>query len=132
MEKEVQEAAERLGDCIRQDSAHLSFLEAHSVYGSDQELKELRAQYGELATIIREKQAAGEHFQEEIQAVQEIQQKIGQHPSTQAVLDAQKCLQDLFICCNEKMTEVLGINFADLAAAQQDCGDCGGCSGCGS
>lgn len=103
------------------------YVHAQTEYSSNDELKQLRAQYSELMLGFQRKQAAGTYTQEDIDEVRELQMKVNGHRVTQDVMIAQEDMQEILRACNEQISTVLGMNFAKIAG--MDCG-CGGSCDC--
>ncbi|AFG36374.1 YlbF family regulator [Spirochaeta africana] len=128
---EIREQAAGVAEAIQAAPESQRYIEAQSEYSGDPELIDLRNRYTDLIQDFQRKQTDGSYTQQDIDAVREVQMQVNGHRITQAVIGAQTELQDLLQACNQKMTAVLGMNFAQIArsASASSCG-CGGSCDC--
>ncbi|MFW5801433.1 MAG: YlbF family regulator [Spirochaeta sp.] len=130
IQAEVRDAISELVGAIRSTDASRTYIETQSEYSTNQELAQLRLRYAQMIQDFQRKQEDGDYTQEDIDAVREIQMQVNSHPAAQAVIEAKQQLQGLLRECNQSMSRILGMDFAQIAAVNSGCGCGDGCGSC--
>lgn len=89
---------------------------------SDEELNKMRAEFGKLRKHFMENQNNGNVTQEEINRLRELQTQINSHPTVRNLIDSQNQLIMILQHCNRRISEEIGLDFAQNSAPSSCCG----------
>lgn len=126
---QTQEAVKDFVEAVQSSNESQRYIAAQTEYSANPQLIELRGRYTDLIQGFQRKQADGSYTQQDIDDVREVQMQVNGHPAAQEVLTTQAGLQEFLQACNQQLSTVLGMNFAQIARSTASCG-CGGSCDC--
>jgi cell fate (sporulation/competence/biofilm development) regulator YlbF (YheA/YmcA/DUF963 family) len=122
MEARLQQAADRFLSILGSNPKVSFYREANDDFFNDSELAALRKRYNENLIIARKKQYDGTLTQEELDTIRALQAQVSNHPITQRFVQARAGVLDVLNECNSVISELLGFNYAQMAAPPANCG----------
>ncbi|MGB9686738.1 MAG: YlbF family regulator [Rectinema subterraneum] len=122
MEVRLQHAADRFVSILGRNPKVSAYREANDDFFSDPELAALRKRYNDNLIIARKKQYDGTLTQEELNTIRALQTQVSNHPITQRFVQARAEILDVLNECNSAISELLGFNYAQVAAPPANCG----------
>lgn len=122
MEVRLQQAADRFVSILRSNPKVSVYREANDDFLNDPELAALRKRYNENLIIARKKQYDGTLTQEELDTIRALQAQVSNHPITRRFVQARADVLDVLTECNSAISELLGFNYAQVAAPPVNCG----------
>lgn len=122
MEVQLQQAVDQFCTELGNHPRVIDFKRAKDDFFNDAELKALRTRYNELLLAARKKQYDGTLTQEEIDSVRSLQAQVSKHPITQRYVETREEVLSVLNDCNREISELLGFNYAQVAAPPVNCG----------
>ncbi|MGM0590175.1 MAG: YlbF family regulator [Halobacteriota archaeon] len=114
----LEELGQELGAALASSSEHEAFLEAKTAVENDEEAQKRIREFEQLREEFMMARQVGQANQEDLEAVQEAQQKLHELPVMAEYLAAQSVLQDRLSEINEAISDPLAVDFG---------GEAGGC-----
>lgn len=122
MEVQLQQAVDYFCSILGNDPHFSNFKGTKDDFFNDAELKALRIRYNELLLVARKKQYDGTLTQEELDSVRSLQAQVSNHPITQRYVETREEVLNVLNDCNKEISELLGFNYAQVAAPPANCG----------
>ncbi len=111
----LQEATQSLIDNLLASEAFVRYRNVHACFKADQEACDLMDQLSKLQTRLRQKQAAGEVNQVEIDSLRLLQQRVQRNAVIMAYAQSQEEAVNFLRDINGEISQLLGMNFASFA-----------------
>ncbi len=111
----LQEATQSLIDHLLASEAFVRYQKAHARFKADQEACGLMDQLSKLQARLRQKQAAGEVNQAEIDSLRLLQQRVQRNSVIMAYAQSQEEAVNFLREINGEISQYLGMNFASFA-----------------
>lgn len=121
MDKQLQQAAEQLGQALRASAPVKAYLDASANVETDTEATSLLDELAQRQTALRVKQNNGGLTQADIDALRALQFRTQAQPTIAAYLQAQQDLHALLPQINYEISQLLGVDFAALARKSGCC-----------
>jgi cell fate (sporulation/competence/biofilm development) regulator YlbF (YheA/YmcA/DUF963 family) len=111
----LQEATQSLIDNLLASETFIRYQKAHARFKADQEACDLMDQLAKLQARLRQKQAAGEVNQAEIDSLRLLQQRVQRNSAIMAYAQSQEEAVNFLREINGEISQLLGMNFASFA-----------------
>jgi cell fate (sporulation/competence/biofilm development) regulator YlbF (YheA/YmcA/DUF963 family) len=111
----LQEATQSLIDNLLASEAFVRYQKTYARFKADQEACDLMDQLAKLQARLRQKQAAGEVNQAEIDSLRLLQQRVQRNSVIMAYAQSQEEAVNFLREINGEISQLLGMNFASFA-----------------
>jgi cell fate (sporulation/competence/biofilm development) regulator YlbF (YheA/YmcA/DUF963 family) len=109
--------ARQLGEAITDLPAYRRFVESKQAVEDDDEVQARIDEFEDLRQEFMLARQSGDADQEALQAVQDAQQRLHDHPVMAEYLDAQDALEGRFEGLNDRISEPLDVDFVGESGA---------------
>ncbi|HMB23444.1 MAG TPA: YlbF family regulator [Anaerolineales bacterium] len=112
---QLQEATESLINNLLASEAFVHYQNARAHFKADQEACDLMDQLAKLQACLRQKQAAGEVNQAEVDSLRLLQHRVQRNSVIMSYAQAQEDAVNFLREINKEISQLLGLNFASFA-----------------
>ncbi len=122
IEERLQQAAERLGQALRANPAIGNYLAAQARLEADLDACGLLDELASRQAQLRQRQQAGPLTEEDLEDLRQVQRRALDHPLIAAYQQAQQELLTLLPQVNDRISQLLGLDYAGVARPTNCCG----------
>lgn len=113
---EVKQAAQVLGDALKNTPPLRSYADAAAKMAADTRATALLDELERVQADFRVRQSNGGISQADITRLRQLQHQVQTHPTISEFFEAQQVATAFFPAVNQEISQLLGIDFASLAA----------------
>lgn len=107
---------------LKKRDSYIEYEKWMTANNNDEKLNSLRKEFGKLRKHFIENQNNGNVTQEEINRLRELQSELNSHPIVTKLINSQNDLIPMLQLCNQRISEEIGLDFAQNAAPSSCCG----------
>lgn len=114
-------SANQFADALKESYPVREYIKAVDNYKNDEEINQLTEKYYTMSADFQKIQKERNITQEERDEMKSIIDNLNSHILTSNVKNAENKMLDLLIKCNDEISAVINMDFANLAAPSSSC-----------